>query len=114
MSSVERVKSLCKERKIPISRLERDLGFSNGYVSQLRKGMFPADRLVKIADYLSVSVDYLLGEETEKAPTPEGERPMNVVKIAGRDGSFVEKRLSDEQIKALRIIIDQMPEAEDL
>ena len=29
MNSVERVKKTCKERKIPISRLEKDLGFSN-------------------------------------------------------------------------------------
>lgn len=38
MNSVERVKAICKERKIPISRLEKDLGFANGYIGQLRKG----------------------------------------------------------------------------
>lgn len=71
MSSVERVKSICKEKKIPISKLERDLGYSNGYIGQLRKGVFPTDRLVDIANYLNVSTDYLLtGEEKEKpAPT---------------------------------------------
>ena len=46
MNSVDRVKKICKDRKIPISRLERDLGFSNGYISQLRKGVFPEDRIV--------------------------------------------------------------------
>ena len=63
MNSVENVKAICKERKIPISKLEKDLGFANGYLSQLRKGVFPYDRLKKIADYLDVSVDYLNGEE---------------------------------------------------
>lgn len=62
MNSVESVKTICKERKIPISKLEKDLGFSNGYISQLRKGVFPYDRLKKIADYLDVSVGYLGGE----------------------------------------------------
>ncbi len=77
MNSVERVRTICSERKIPISRLERDLGFSNGYISQLRKGVFPADRLAMIADYLGVTTHYLLtGEGTEKAPTPEGEREI--------------------------------------
>ena len=38
MNSVERVKEICKKNKIPISRLEKDLGYSNGYISQLRKG----------------------------------------------------------------------------
>ena len=60
MNSVDRVKKICKDRKIPISKLERELGFSNGYISQLRKGVFPADRLVLIADYLQVSADFLI------------------------------------------------------
>ena len=63
MNSVERVKAICKERKLPISKLEKDLGFSNGYIGQLRKGTFPAERLIAIAEYLSVSTDYLLGKE---------------------------------------------------
>ena len=60
MNSVERVKQICKERKIPISRLEKDLGFSNGYIGQLKKGSFPADRLSKIASYLDLSAEYLM------------------------------------------------------
>lgn len=70
MNSVERVKSLCKKRQIPISRLEKELGFANGYISQLRKGVFPSDRLMEIANYFGVSVDYLINgtEETEKVP----------------------------------------------
>ena len=60
MTSVEIVKNICKERKIPISKLEKDLGFSNGYISQLKKGVFPADRLKKIADYLDASIEYLM------------------------------------------------------
>lgn len=73
MNSVERVRAICAERKIAISRLERDLGFSNGYIGQLRKGVFPADRLVKIAEYLDVSPDYLINGETKKAHSGLGE-----------------------------------------
>lgn len=65
MNSVDRVKNICKERKIPISRLERDLGFSNGYIGQLKKGTFPADRLNSIANYLNVSPQYIMtGQES--------------------------------------------------
>ena len=60
MNSVDRVKKICKDRKIPISKLERELGFLIFYISQLRKGVFPADRLVLIADYLQVSADFLM------------------------------------------------------
>ena len=65
MNSVERVKALCKERKIPISRLEKDLGFANGYIGQLRKGTFPDDRLVKIAEYLNVSTSFIMGTDED-------------------------------------------------
>ncbi|WP_312048012.1 helix-turn-helix domain-containing protein [Anaerotignum sp.] len=68
MNSVERVKAICKERKIPISKLEKDLGFANGYIGQLKKGSFPDDRLLAIASHLGVTVDYLMnGEETKQA-----------------------------------------------
>lgn len=77
MNSVERVKTICKERKIPISKLEKDLGFANGYIAQLRKGTFPADRLALIAEYFSVTSSFLLGIETKKAPTENGERQIS-------------------------------------
>ena len=69
MNSVETVKAICKDRRIPIARLEKDLGFSNGYISQLKKGVFPDDRLYKIADYLNVSPRYLIYGENEKTAT---------------------------------------------
>lgn len=63
MNTVERVKAICKERKIPISKLERDLGFGNGYIGQLRKGSLPDDRLKLIANYLNLSIYYLQNGE---------------------------------------------------
>lgn len=68
MNSVEKVKKICKERKIPISKLERDLGYSNGYIGQLKKGVFPANRLKEIANYLYVSTDFLIDDGDIKEP----------------------------------------------
>jgi len=81
MNSVERVKIICKQRKIPISKLEKDLGFSNGYIGQLRKGIFPADRLAQISEYLSCSPEFLLyGSEKENAPAQaESERDKEIL-----------------------------------
>ena len=62
MSTVDKVKKICKSRKIPISRLEKDLGFSNGYINQLRKGTYPSDRLALISKYLDVPISELLGD----------------------------------------------------
>lgn len=96
MNGVDRVKAICKERKIPISKLERDLGYANGYIGQLRKGVFPSNRLMEIAEYLSVSHSYILtGEETEKAPTVSGERSVSDddIKFAlfGGDGDITDE-----------------------
>ena len=71
MNSVERVRAICKDRKIPISKLEKDIGFSNGYIRQLRKGVFPADRLELIAQYLGVTPGYLM---TGKITAPEQDK----------------------------------------
>lgn len=59
MNSVELIKMICKERKIPISKLEKECGFSNGYFGSLKKGVLPSDRLKKVADYLHLDVEYL-------------------------------------------------------
>lgn len=37
----------------------------------------------------------------------------NVIRIAARDGSYQERRLTDQQLAALQAILDQMPDATD-
>ena len=113
MNSVERVKKLCKKNKIPISKLERDLGFSNGYIGQLRKGVFPDDRLAKIADYFGVSIEYLMtGEEKEnyyinpetaKIAQEIFENPeMRILFDASRNASPEDLRTVTEMMLALK------------
>ncbi len=70
MNSVERVKKICKSRHIPIYKLERDLGYANGYIGQLKKGVFPMNRHLEIARYLGVSPEYL-ATGVERIPMSE-------------------------------------------
>lgn len=66
MDAIERIMELCKERRIPVSRLEKDLGFSNGYLKNLTKGKISAERLFAIAEYFDVSPEWLMtGNETD-------------------------------------------------
>jgi phage shock protein PspC (stress-responsive transcriptional regulator) len=53
-SSVEFVRTLCKQRGIAISQLEKDCGFSNGYLNPKKMSRLPYDRAVQIAEYLDV------------------------------------------------------------
>ena len=81
MDAVQKVKEICKARKIPISRLEKDLGFGNAYISQLRKGVFPYDRAVAISNYLDISLNFLLtgeGEPEEQKENPTSQKTGEV------------------------------------
>ena len=60
MNTVDRIIKICKDRQLPISRLERACDFSNGYIKALTRGTMPADKLEKVAKYLGVSVVYLM------------------------------------------------------
>ena len=112
MNSVERVKALCKERRIPISRLEKDLGFANGYIGQLRKGTFPDDRLVKIAEYLNVSTSFIMGTDEDmkknvidKDAILAGLEAPTEVKLNMRDKRDIAKDLDN--------IMQKLPSGED-
>lgn len=68
---------LCNDRGISPSAAALDMGFTKAANTKWAAGKTPRDAtLAKIAEYFSVSVDYLKGEtdnrrETkEKAPTP--------------------------------------------
>lgn len=53
-------------------------------------------------------------QKKEPTPAPEDGQNINIIKIAGRDGSHIERKLTDEQMAALKLIIDQLPDATDL
>lgn len=65
MSSVDVLLALCKQRKVAVSRVERDLKYGNGYFKSLKKKEIPGNRLSEVADYFGVTMDYLLGATPE-------------------------------------------------
>lgn len=107
----DRYEQLCKSRNESPNSVAKILGASSGSVTAWKKGTAPRNAtLLKMADFFGVSVGYLLGtEEREMLPSIPSE--SNVIKIAGRDGSYEERILTDSQMKALRAILDQMPDA---
>lgn len=83
MSEVcKNIDKLLKERGISGVKMSDDLGMSRSFMTELRKGRAKSIKIEtaqKIADYFGVTTDYLFGAETEKAPTPEGERQISDV-----------------------------------
>ena len=73
-NSVQYVRDMCKNRGIAISQLEKDCGFSNGYLNPKKITRITYDRAVIVAEYLGVEVsDILDGPANKKAPTVSGE-----------------------------------------
>ena len=58
----QRIKELCSRRNITIAKLESELGFGNASIKKWEKTSSPSiDKILKVAKYFDVSIDYLLG-----------------------------------------------------
>ena len=64
MSAIDNLKKYCRDNRIPLSRIERALGYGNGSLSKTT--VLTDSRLVEIAEYLGISTDYLLGREKQE------------------------------------------------
>lgn len=69
MNLKERIQELCKKAGISMNQLETELGFGKGYISKLGKSIPNAQKIQKIADYFSVSVDYLMTGKSDSENT---------------------------------------------
>ena len=71
--SVQIIMQILSERGIKPGTMKRELGFSSGLFSQWKAGTQKpsADKIQKIADFLGVSADQLLGRETPRTATDE-------------------------------------------
>lgn len=66
MGIYERIKEIANLKKISIAQIERALDLSNGSISKWSNNAPSADKLAKVARYLNISSDYLLGNSDLK------------------------------------------------
>lgn len=60
MNLYENVKSIAKSKGYSINQLEKELGFARSYISKFQEIAPSIDKVQKIADFLDVSVDYII------------------------------------------------------
>lgn len=76
-NGVQIVRAICLDRGIPISTLEKECGFSNGYLNPKKLVKIPYDRALIIARYLGIPASLILeGEENAPALTEKDERDI--------------------------------------
>lgn len=91
MRIVENIKVLCAEREISIPKLEKILGLSNGSIYNWNKSFPSIDKVIKVADYFNVSLDFISG------------RVSRYESYTGNDGKLAARgaNLSESQINKL-------------
>ena len=121
---VNRIKALAKKQGIQMKYFCDYFGKAQSYFADIRNGKNRLDEneLQFIADKLHTTVEYLT-DQTDDPACPDEKKPAaetgdelkeNTIRIVGRDGSYIEKTLTDEQIQALRTMLDALPDANDL
>lgn len=101
MTCVEKILAVLEYRKIPVSRMERDLGFSNGYIKQLKKDI-PAGRLMVVCRYLDIPMEKLLQDDDQFDPADLDKKNTAAPKGDG---------LTDAQREVLNLVRQLDPDA---
>ncbi|WP_369899766.1 helix-turn-helix domain-containing protein [Bacillus manliponensis] len=105
MTIVDRVKHLCQNRGISVSKLEEDLDFGKNSLYRWKAQSPSAEKLLKVAEYFNVSVDYLLGRSEkiylEFVENDEQEKSKGLTDLINKI-----KDLSPGQLNSLSDIID--------
>lgn len=61
MSLISRIKDLADKKHVTFAEIERTVGISNGQIRRWDTSSPKVENIQKVADYFSVSTDYLLG-----------------------------------------------------
>lgn len=113
---VQNIKSYCEAKGVKPTVACRESGVGTSFINNIEKrNQIPSvEKVQMLAEYLGVTTSELLGEEK---PTPgDGDwqrKSDNVVRIAGRDGSFYERELSDAQRELLVQMLDNFKSVDD-
>lgn len=106
----ERIKELANKQGLSINALEEKLGYSRNTLYSLKKQKASTERMQEIADYLNVSLDYLLGRTDnpniagDTVTTPDG-RVVDLSNLRERVVLFDGKPLSDDDVDKIAQII---------
>lgn len=65
MGIYDNILFLCKERGITISALERGSDIKRGVIEKWKVSSPSIEKVEKVANYFGVSIDYLMGNNTE-------------------------------------------------
>lgn len=125
MKISDKLSILRTEKDMTQSQIAKIAGVSDKSVSAWESGnREPKIKSIKkICAYFNLDLNSFVDESIDEfAPAgstnvcvehKNNELSRNVIRIAGRDGSYHERVLSDSQLAAVKAMIDQLPDASD-
>lgn len=100
---IDTFSALCVAKGITMNKACIEIGISRTATAKWKNGAVPnGQTLAKIADYFSVSVDYLLGQESENASTEISERKFNGDDIMFALSRGGEAEITDEMYQEVK------------
>ena len=105
---VEFIRVSCKSRNSSITKMEKDLSFANGTVGKWANGKRypPKDKLSLVADFLQISIEELMGQDSEQKEKPNALDGVELEKLSPARRALLEalEGMDDENImKIVRI-----------
>lgn len=94
----EHIKNAAAQNNCKLGDMFAELGISANTLHNMKTSMPKTDTLAKIADYLGVSVDYLLGRQIKNS-TPDDIRSAIINRVYA---------MSDEQAKKLLDLLESL------
>ena len=118
------IKAVAANQGISIYRIEKDLEFPNGLISKWNKSTPSASNLAKVAKYLGVTTEKLLGdgqkggrmEEFIDALEKEKDHLEKIIKVVSSGGKFLrlpyqkKSRSISENLKLISQNLDKLSE----
>lgn len=83
MSLLERIRQVTAQKEISLAKMEKDLGFDNTFIRTWDKIYPSVDKVKAVAEYLDVSVDWLV--EDIEVPKPKHTTTIVVISSAIRN-----------------------------
>ena len=110
----ENIEKVIKENKLTVNKALTESGAGKNLVSNINQGQFPSiDKIIKLADYLNVSMDYLTGrisEPTQQIITNNGGEIGKAVQAQTYNSSSELNGLQKEMVEAM----EQLPKSKQL
>ena len=103
----DRIRLLAKAKNISVSTMFSEIGLGKNTLMNFKTSMPKADNIAKIADYLDVSVDYLLGR-TDNPNTINGITTGDVkgINVKGDTSVKINTTVSKETAELMEMLQD--------